>query len=385
MLKVNILQPSDKEFMKTSKYIVSAFGFAAIAVLLNACNSSMASEEKKPSEPDIPKVETIALRKENLTSILTIPGELVAYQQVDLYAKVTGFVKQMNVDIGSEVKEGQVLLVLEAPEIVSQLTAAESRLKSQQAIYIASLASYNRLVETSKTPGTISQNDLDIAEAKKNSDLANLDAAKATYKELSEIRNYLVMRAPFSGTITNRNVHPGAYVGPSGKGSELPAFTLQQNKQLRLVFSIPEAYSSYLKAGDSVKFKVRSNPSEIFSARIKRMAGALDTRLRSQRVELDIDNKTGKLLAGAIADVEVPLSSTGFAVPTTAIVNSSERIYVVKSVNHKVQLVPVTKGIESNKRVEVFGSLGEGDTIVVKANDELKDGSPLKDTLVVKK
>lgn len=371
--------------MKTTNYIASVVCFAAGAVLLNACHSSMANEEKKASEAEIPKVETVALQNETLSSTLMIPGELVAYQQVDLYAKVTGFVKQLNVDIGSEVKEGQVLLTLEAPEIGSQLTAAESRLKSQQAIYIASLASYNRLVETSKTPGTISQNDLDIAEAKKNSDLANLDAAKATYKELSEIKNYLVMRAPFSGTITNRNVHPGAYVGPNGKGSELPAFTLQQNKQLRLVFSIPEAYSSYLKGGDTVTFKVRSNPTELFSARIKRMAGALDTKLRSQRVELDIDNKNGKLLAGTIADVSVPLTSAGFAVPASAIVNSSEGVFVVKSVDHKVRLVPVTKGIESDRRVQVIGNLNEGDTIVVKANDEMKDGSPLKDTLIVKK
>lgn len=343
----------------------------------------MATEEKKP-ENKIPAVETIQLKEEKLRSTLMIPGELIAYQHVDLYAKVTGFVKELNVDIGSEVKEGQVLLTLEAPEIVSQLTAAESRLKSQQAIYIASLAGYNRLVETSKTPGTISQNDLDIAEAKKNSDLANLDAAKASFRELSEIKNYLVMRAPFSGTITNRNVHPGAYVGPSGKGSEFPAFTLQQNKQLRLVFSMPEAYTSYLQTGDTVNFKVRSNPSEIFSASVKRMAGALDAKLRAQRIELDIDNKNGKLLAGTIADVTIPLSSTGFAVPATAIVNSSEGVYVVKSVNHTSQLVPVKKGIESNKRVEVFGDLSPGDTIVVKANDEMKDGTALNDTLVVK-
>lgn len=371
--------------MKRSKYTLSFFAFAVSALALEGCNSSMANEEKNSPENKIPAVETFLLQKEKLSSALMIPGELIANQQVDLYAKVTGFVKELNVDIGSEVKEGQVLLTLEAPEIVSQLSAAESRLKSQQAIYIASLASYNRLVETSKTPGTISQNDLDIAEAKKNSDLANLDAAKASFRELGEIRNYLVMRAPFSGTITNRNVNPGAYVGPSGKGSEFPAFTLQQNKQLRLVFSIPEAYTSYVSTGDTVKFRVRSNPSEVFSARVKRMSGALDSKLRAQRVELDIDNKNGKLLAGTIADVDITLSSTGFAVPATAIVNSSEGVYVVKSLNHKVQLIPVKKGIDSGKRVEIFGDLNSGDTIVIKANDEMKDGAVLNDTLVVKK
>jgi membrane fusion protein, multidrug efflux system len=369
--------------MKMFNYRLSLL-FIIASFMLQACNSSNAKDEKA-SEAKIPAIETTRLEQEKLTSTLMIPGELIAYQQVDLYAKVTGFVKELKVDIGSEVKQGQVLLTLEAPEIVSQLAAAESRLKSQQAIYIASLANYNRLVETSKTPGTISQNDLDLGEAKKNSDLANLDAAKASFRELSEIKNYLVMRAPFSGTITNRNVHPGAYVGPSGKGSELPAFTLQQNKQLRLVFSIPEAYASYLSTEDTVEFKVRSNPTQNFTAQVKRMAGALDAKLRAQRVELDIDNKNGKLLAGTIADVLIPLSTTGFVVPSSAIVNSSEGVYLVKSVGHKAHLVPVKKGIEAANRVEVFGMLVAGDTIVVKANDEIKDGTVLNDTLVTKK
>src|SRR5262249_20354060 len=148
--------------MKYIKYVL----LIAIGVVTIRCSQSNAdsSESSAPASAK-PSLEKITLAKDTLESQMTIPGELIAYQQVDLYAKVTGFVKELNVDIGSKVKTGQVLITLEAPEMAAQLSAAQSRLRSQEATYAASLASYNRLVEVSKTPGTISQNDLEQAEA----------------------------------------------------------------------------------------------------------------------------------------------------------------------------------------------------------------------------
>jgi len=138
-------------------------GLIALGVAVaSSCNRSDADNKKAADTTTVePVIEKIILKRDTLRSSLTIPGELIAYQHVDLYAKVTGFVKDLNVDIGSKVKEGQVLMTLEAPEVMAQLSAAQSRLKSQEALYTASLANYNRLIETSKTPGTISQNDLE--------------------------------------------------------------------------------------------------------------------------------------------------------------------------------------------------------------------------------
>jgi membrane fusion protein, multidrug efflux system len=350
-------------------------------VVLVGCNKSQPSEKQNDaSTSTTASFEKFTLKKDTLETRLTIPGELIAYQQVDLYAKVTGFVKQLKVDIGSKVKTGDVLIALEAPEMMSQLSAAQSRLKSQEALYTASQANYNRLVETSKTPGTISLNDLEQAEAKKNSDLANLEAARATFKEVSEIRNYLVIVAPFDGTVTARNVNIGAYVGPSGKGSEFPALTLQQQSKLRLVISVPEEYAGSFKQGDDVTFKVRSMPSEEFKAKLTRLSGALDVRLRSQRAEADVDNRTGKLLSGTVADVNATLRSSenSFIVPKSAIVNSAEGIFVVKVVNGKADRVPVKKGIEAKDQAEVFGVLAVGDVVLKKANDEVKQGQEIK-------
>jgi membrane fusion protein (multidrug efflux system) len=349
------------------------------AGIISSCNNAPAADNKNVSKSEEVTIQKITLKKDTLVKDITIPGELVAYQQVDLYAKVTGFVKELKVDIGSKVQEGQLLMTLEAPELMSQLSAAQSRLKAQEAAYTASLASYNRLVETSKTPGTISPNDLEQAEAKRNSDLANLEAARASLKEVNDIKNYLMIRAPFDGTITARNVNVGAYVGASGRGSDLPVLVLQQQDRLRLVISVPESYTSNFQKDDQVSFKVRSYPSENFVGKLTRLSGALDTRLRAQRAEADIDND-GRLLPGTVADVNVTLRSSpnSFVVPKSAVVNSAEGIYVIKVDNGIAHRVPVTKGIDSSDLVEVIGDLAENDQLVKKGTDEIRERQEIK-------
>jgi len=357
----------------------------AMIALLSRCGASAhesdaskgtATDKGEASAP----TETFLLKKDKFSTTLQLPGELIAFQQVDIYAKVTSFVKELKVDIGSEVSEGQLLMLLEAPELSSQMLAAESRLKSQEAIYAASNANYNRLVETSKTPGTVSQNDLDMAQAKKSSDFANLEAARAASKEIATIKGYLEIRAPFSGIITARNVNLGAYVGPAGKGSEFPLLTLQQQKQLRLAVSVPEAYTGCLKQEDEISFKVRSQPSEVYKARVKRMAGALDLRLRSERIEMDVVNENKSLLPGTVAEVSIPLTAkdSTFVVPKTAIVNSSEGLFVIRVVNGKAQRVSVKKGRDINDQSEVFGELQMNDRLITKGSEEIRDGQEVK-------
>lgn len=345
---------------------------------LQSCKSSNGEPaENKIAAAVVISTEVLPLQKDMLSSSLQIPGELIAFQQVDLYAKENSFVRKLYVDVGTEVKTGQLLATMEAPELNSLEAAAQSRLKSQEALYIASKSNYDRLLETSKTPGTISQNDLDQALAKKNSDFAQWDAAKAQYREVVNRRDYLEIRAPFNGVITTRNANPGAYVGPSGKGSEFPLFTLQEQKKLRLVIYVPEAYSGYLNQQDKVGFQVNAFPNEKFSAQVKRLAGALDARLRSQRIEMDVTNDNKRLLPGMVANVIIPLSTkdSTFILPKTAIVSSQERVFVIKVVNNKAEWVDVKKGRENDGKVEVFGDLSAGDLIVKQANEEVRNGS----------
>jgi len=355
----------------------------ALTLVCGLVLSSCGHKEKKTEESkqEAVAISAVSLQKGKLSSSLQIPGELIAFQQVDIYAKVSSFVKKLYVDVGSEVSQGQLLASMEAPELSSQLSGAESRLKSQEAVYLASKANYDRLYETSLTPGTVSKNDLDMAQAREKSDKAQLESSRAAFREITDNRNYLEIRAPFSGIVSARNVSAGAYVGPTGKGSEFPILTLQEQKKLRLVISVPEAYTSYLGNNSEVEFTVRAYAGQTFKAKVNRLSGVMDTRLRSQRIEMDVLNNDKKLMPGMIAEVKIPMntSDSAFLVPKSAVVNSTLKVFVVRVLNGKANQVPVQTGREADGKIEIFSSeLSAGDTIVATATEEVRDGSEIK-------
>jgi membrane fusion protein, multidrug efflux system len=364
-----------------NRLLSGSLGVWCLAVLLGACGA----EERKPAKEtpaaeDSPAVPTFLLQKGKMSVSIQIPGELIPYQQVDLYARVNGFVKKLYADVGTDVKAGQLLAVMEAPELSSQLAGANSRLKAQEAIYTASKGNYDRLFETSKTPGTISPNDLDQANARRNADYAQWQSARSAYKEIADNRNYLEIRAPFAGVISTRNVNTGAIAGPAGKGSEMPMFVLQDQKKLRLAVLIPESATSYVGNNTSISFTVKGRPNEKFTAGVKRASGSLDARMRSERIEMDIINNDKKLLPGMIAEVNIPTAASDsvFIVPKSAVVNSTEKIFVIKISNGRVQWVDIKPGRETDGKTEIYGALSVGDTLVTIANEERRNGSELK-------
>ncbi|MCK8490827.1 MULTISPECIES: efflux RND transporter periplasmic adaptor subunit [Spirosoma] len=366
---------------KPYRSLLTLVGGILLLSALSSCHSSEGKEEEAESEaPEAPAaLEVFSLTKGKLASSLQLPGELVAFRDVDIYARVTGYIKTLNADVGSEVKKGQLLALAEAPELGAQLASAESKLKAQEALSIASKANYERILEASKFSGAVSKNDVDQALAKRNADLAQLDAAKSAYREVADLRQYLQIRAPFDGVISARNASTGAYVGPAGKGSEFPLFVLTEQKRLRLVVSVPETYTGYVDQNDQVSFTVKTFPDKTFTGQVKRLAGALDKRLRSERVEVDVINNDKKLLPGMIAEVNIPLptKNSTFIVPKSAVVNSTTGIFLIRVKDKKAEYVPVKRGIEANDKVEVFGQLTEGDQFITAANEEIRDGTPV--------
>ncbi|CAM3791685.1 efflux RND transporter periplasmic adaptor subunit [Mucilaginibacter galii] len=367
---------------------ISLLGLTGV-LTLGACHSDdkdKADQQRAQQEQtdiEVPPVETFGLEKSKLASTLQVPGELMPYQQVALYAKINSYVKRYLVDVGSEVHKGQLMIILEAPEINSQLASARARIKQQEATYLASNATYGRLFNTAKTPGTIAQNDIEQADARRKADMANVEAAKAVYQEVSSNLQYLQIRAPFDGVVSERNASMGAYVGPGGKGSDLPLFVVQQQKKLRLVISVPELSTGSLSNQEEVGFTVRAIPNQQFTAKIKRAAGALDAKLRSERLEMDVENPKKVLLPGMYAEVNVPLKShdSTFVIPKTALVQSTEKVFVVRvDAQHRAQWIDVQKGIQSKDVVEVYGKdLHLGDKLVKVATDEIRDGQPVND------
>jgi membrane fusion protein, multidrug efflux system len=359
------------------KYFVSILIVIA-SLWVAGCNDDKKEIKSNPETTISQKTETFILHKQSINSEITLPAELAGFRQVDLFAKVNSFVKSLKVDIGAEVREGQLLIELEAPEISSQLAAAQSRLHSQEAVCTASTGTYQRLFETSKVEGTISKNDLELAMARKNADSAQLYASLAAYHEIQVMQSYLLIRAPFNGKVTARNVNVGAYVG---QGAQIPLLTVQDTKKLRLSLSVPAGYSGYLKLGDQLSFSIASLHGEKFTSKISRMAGALDTRLHSQRIEMDITDTKGLLLSGMIAEVLLPLKNRHdlFVVPSKAVITNSEGIYVIRIIDKKAQRIKIELGNETNENVEIFSDLLQpNDVLLSKANDELKDGTAIQ-------
>lgn len=354
-----------------------------LAIILGGCDDGEknASKEEPAKKEGMSKsmgminpLEALEISKSNPRVLLQLAGELKPDQQTALFAKVNSYVKSIRVDIGDKVSAGQVLVVLEAPEIQSQVASAKAKLEAQEAIYLSTKATYNRMMKANETQGAIAKDALDQIKARKLSDEAQLNATRSAYKEINDINNYLVIRSPFSGTITSRNVDVGAYVGPANKE---PIVVVENNQKLRLNLSVPEANTSYIRLGDTIRFHVRSQPQQKYFATVSRKSGSLDLKLRSEKIEADFINKNNLLKPYMIAETVIPLQNTEptFFVPKSAVVESGRGVYLIVVENGKTKNVAVSKGRIMPETVEVFGDLREGDHILKKGSEEIQEGT----------
>jgi RND family efflux transporter MFP subunit len=322
-----------------------------------------------------------------LEKTITIPGDLTPYQGVNLSARVQGFVESIAVDRGSWVKRGQLLGTLSAPELRAQRAEAEAKvqaLRAQQAEAeaktVAAQSTYDRLKAASQTPGVVAGHDVEIAERSLEAARAHVNAltssggaAEAAVKAVAEMEAYLELTAPFDGVITERNVHPGSLVGPS-TGALL---RIEQTSRLRLTVPVPENYVGTITKGTTVDFTVSAFPGDTFQGVIARPAHTLDMKTRSMLVELDVPNANLRLAPGMFAEVQWPVSraQASLFVPTTAVVRTSERQFVVRIRNGAAEWVDVRRGVVSGDLIEVFGDLREGDLIARRGNDEIRPGT----------
>ena len=310
-------------------------------------------------------------------SVVHLPAVLRPYEMVDIYPKINGFIKEIPVDRGSRVRTGQLLLRLEAPEIEQQYMAAKAKYLQAYSLSLASKDDYDRLMVANKMPGTVSAHDLELAKAKMIADSATSQAEMANYKALGATRDYLTVTAPFDGVITERNVHPGALVGPNLKTDDKPMLILQQESKLRLVIDVPEVFSNQLTEHTLVSFRVSTLPGKVFRGAISRAAGSLNMKYRSEAIEVDVKNDNGLLKPGMYAEVDLPVqrNTHSMVVPAAAVVVSQERKYIITVDGDKAHWVDVVTGNSRNDSTEVFGVMSPHARIIVNANDEIRDGT----------
>jgi RND family efflux transporter MFP subunit len=319
-----------------------------------------------------------------------LPGEFLPFLSVSLHARVAGYVEQVRVDRGSEVKKGELLVELSAPEMQAQLAESESQAQAsaageaQAAAQLAAAQStYERMKKAAQTPGAVAGNELLLAEKQVESETALVKArrqaskaAEAAVQSLKDLQSYLKITAPFGGVVTERMVHPGALVGP---GNDVPLLTIEQVAHLRLVVAVPEEDVAGIASGSRVAFQVPAWPERNYSGTIARIAGALDPKTRTMAVELDVPNRNGSLAPGMYPTVKWPVRQARAAlfVPKTSVVATTERTFVIRDANGHAEWVDVRKGPSDGDLVEVLGTLHSGDKVVRAATDEIRPGSPL--------
>jgi len=327
-----------------------------------------------------------------IDKVRKLPGEFTAFQSVDLHARLAGYVEEITVDVGSAVRKGQRLVTLSAPEMDAQIAEANAKVdiaSAQQAEaearLLAAQATHDRLKQASATPGAIAGNELVLAE--KAVDAArgvvrsverSVEAGKASARTIEKLKEYLVLSAPFDGAITERYLHPGALAGPATG----PILRLQQNGRLRLIVAVPETELAGIVPGARVPFTVPAHPGETFTGAVARLSRVVEPKTRTMPVELDVANPAGRLAPGMYPEVQWPVKQgrLAFLVPPTAVVTTTERTFVIRVVEGKTSYVPVRKGAVAGDLVEVLGALKEGDVVIRRGSDEIREGTrwPLK-------
>ena len=404
--------------MRNSKLKLASTLISAILLL-----SSCAKKEEDVSADSNALIEVPFTRvmKNILTRTDQFPGEIRAYQDVAVYPKVPGFIEWIGVDRGSNVKKGQIMVRLVAPElgaqkdeasqradeVKEQVVEAESRLAAAKATLLEAKAqldgdndTYTRTKEASQTPGVVAPNDVVVLEQKVNADRQKVHAweknVEAAEKQLAvknksllaassgarnykDIHDYLVIRAPFDGYVTDRNMHVGSFVGPRGQDAYPPIVHVQQLDLLRIVTPVPEVVVTGVEPGAKVEFTVSTHPGERFVGTVARIGNYLEQKTRTMPVELNYWNKDGRIMPGMFCEIYWPSrrKNPSCFVPANAVNTTSTLETFVTRINDKdeIEWVKVKRGQLMDNLVEIFGDIKEGDRIALKSDDSMQPGT----------
>jgi membrane fusion protein, multidrug efflux system len=381
------------DIVRVFRSLGSILAFSMIAACGRGDDASRAAPAAAATGPAT--IEVVRVVEQSLDVPLSLPGELTAFQSVAMFPRVTGFVKAVNVDRGSKVRAGELLVTLDAPELAAQRSEAQSKLQAAEAQLSvgrskadADRSTFARLKAASATPGVVAGNDVVIAEKTADASASqviaaerSVEAARQAFNAIRDMEGYLRVTAPFAGVITERNLHPGALVGPStGAAAATPLLRLVDIDRLRLVVPVPEAYSAEIRPGSEIPFMVAAYPGQRFAGRVARIAQAVDVSTRTMAVELDVANGDGRLAPGTFCQVRWPVRRSGpsLFVPSASVAATTDRTFVIRIRNGKTEWVDVRVGLTSGALVEVFGDLRAGDEIAGRGTDELRPGTEVR-------
>lgn len=390
-----------KKFIYLSLALVVVFGIA-VYLKFSGTNAHAAAESTS-----IRPVAVAVAKQQSLENTVTLSGEFRPFQVVDVHAKVAGYIKKISVDVGDKVRTGQVMAVLEVPELSAQILGAEASVKrSQDAIrraqsdmaraksgHAATHLAYSRLKQASDArPGLIAEQELDDAlakdqeaEAQVESEAAalseannQLSIAQAERGQLAAMESYTNITAPFDAVVTKRYADTGSLIqaGTSSNTQAMPVVQLAEWSKLRLVVPVPESAVSDIHLGTIVQVKV-PDLKRTFDGKVARFADALSDETRTMHTEIDVENKNGALVEGMYAETSVVLQhkDDALAIPTEAIArNGSKATVLLVDSQDRIEEREVTIGAEGNNRVEITSGLKPNDRVVIGNRSEFRTG-----------
>lgn len=364
----------------------------ALAILLLAGAMTLIGREsheralaKETELQTVPTVATVYPQPEAPNEELVLPGSLLAFEESPIYARTSGYLVRWYKDIGSRVKEGELLATIDTPEVDQELN--QSRAARQQIVAQLDLAKISaERWEKLRKSDSVSAQEADQQTSAYKQALANLVAADANVKRLEQMENFKRVYAPFTGVLTRRNVDPGALInagsGSAGSGAAGPTtgrelFDIARVDPLRVYTSVPQSYAPFIKVGGKTTVTLQEFPGQKFSATIARTAESIDPTTRTLLTEVDVPNKDGRLLPGSFGEVHFAVGANvdKVTVPVNAMLFRSEgpRLAIVGP-DKKVQLRAITIGKDYGATLEILAGVSQKEQVIINPADSLEDG-----------
>lgn len=328
-------------------------------------------------------VATAAVSRKDLYTEVPIPAEFRPYVEAELNAKVSGYLKTINVDFGDKVKAGDLLAVLEVPELKDELNAAIAAEQRTEADYTNAHLIYTRLLEVNREhPNLVAQQEIDTAFARDNVAAAAVTAAKSDVGKYQTLFGYTQITAPFDGVITGRSADPGALIqaGTSSDVQARPVVRLSDNYLLRLDFPVAVDDVKYVKLGDSVAVSVESLGNKKFTGKITRFTGKVNEDTRTMITEIEVPNPNLEIKPGMYAEVDFKLQhrTNVLSVPIEAISSAGKDTVFLVNENNEIEERPVKVGLETANDCEIVSGLKEGDRVMIGSRAQVHPGEKVE-------
>ncbi|MGB7751897.1 MAG: efflux RND transporter periplasmic adaptor subunit [Candidatus Acidiferrales bacterium] len=373
-------------------------------------------DARKADASDVPRAAVVKVQRKNISSTLEIASEFLPYQEIDVYAKVSGYIQKLYVDWGTHVKQGQLLAVLEIPELQQQLLQDEasvrradqevSRAREEQSraesAYSVAHVTYQRLADVQKSrPELVAQQEIDVAQGKDLEASAGVSsskdalaaaeqallAAKAALDKDKALFAYARMTAPFDGVVTQIYAYTGALLpaGTSATKGDSALCHLSQNNLLRLVIPVPERAVPDISDGETLEINV-SALHKTFAGKIIRFSDQIDPATRTMHTEVTVPNVNYELVPGMYASVKIPLHTVTnvLTIPMQAVqsIGTGEGIVLVVNSSNHLERREVKLGLQSASDTEVLSGVNENDTVIFGEQNQFKEGQQVLPQLV---